>query len=171
LPLLDPTKLEIDGWDISSMDLGEGMKRAGVFEWSLQEQLRPLMCGIKPRKACFFQDFVAANQADRVDNVLTGSKWEQLDQLRRDIRDFKKSKNLDKIIIMWVGNTERFSELKKGLNDTWTNLEKSIKANVHEISPSTIYAIAAILENVRIIIKTLEDFPLIFLFNSFSVRL
>ena len=148
LPLLDPCKLEIDGWDISSMNMGDAMKRAGVFDWSLQEKLRPYMSSIIPRKAVFFQDFVAANQAERADNVIPGSKWEQLQQLRRDIRDFKAKKNLDKIIVMWVGNTERFSELIKGLNDTWANLEKGIREGAHEISPSTLYAVAAALENV-----------------------
>jgi myo-inositol-1-phosphate synthase len=140
--------LEIDGWDISAMNLADGMKRAGVFDWDLQQKLYPLMVNLKPRRAAFFQDFVAANQADRADNILSGGKWEQLQQLRADIRDFKAKKNLEKIIVMWVGNTERFSELLPGLNDSWANLEASIKANAHEVSPSTLYAAAAILENV-----------------------
>jgi myo-inositol-1-phosphate synthase len=131
------------------MNLGEGLRRAGVFEWSLQEQLRPFMSSIVPRKAAFSQDFVAANQADRADNIIQGTKQQQLNQLRCDIQDFKAKKNLDKIIIMWVGNTERFSALHPGLNDTWANLEKSIAAGAHEISPSTLYAVAAALENVR----------------------
>ncbi|ODN06032.1 Inositol-3-phosphate synthase 1 [Orchesella cincta] len=146
LPMLDPTKMEIDGWDISSMNLYDGLKRAAVFDWELQEKLRPHMEQLKPRKAVFFQDFVAANQADRVDNVITGTKYEQMEKLRADIRDFKTKKNLDKIIILWVGNTERFSEVVPGLNDTWANLEKSMKASAHEVSPSTVYAAAAILE-------------------------
>lgn len=146
--MIDPTELEIDGWDISNLNLYESMKRAAVFDYNLQEKLRKYMEPIKPRKAVFFQDFVAANQADRADNVLTGSKWEQLEQLREDIRDFKVSKNLEKIIVMWVGNTERFSDIVPGLNDTWEHLEKAMKASAHEVSPSTVYAAAAILEGV-----------------------
>lgn len=130
------------------MNLCEAMKRAAVFDYDLQEKLRQYMEPIKPRKAVFFQDFVAANQAERADNVLSGSKWEQLERLREDIRDFKNKKNLDKVIIMWVGNTERFAELAEGLNDTWANLERALKASAHEISPSTVYAAAAILEGV-----------------------
>lgn len=142
--------MEIDGWDISNLNLYESMKRAAVFDYNLQEKLREFMEPMKPRKAVFFQDFVAANQAERADNVLTsGSKWEQMEQLRADIRDFKETKNLEKIIVMWVGNTERFSEIVEGLNDTWDNLERSMKVSAHEISPSTVYAAAAILEGVR----------------------
>lgn len=141
--------MEIDGWDISSLNLYEGMKRAAVFDYDLQQKLRKHLEPITPRKAVFFQDFVAANQADRADNILTGSKWEQLEKLREDIRDFKITKNLDKVIVLWVGNTERFSEIVEGLNDTWTNLENALKASAAEISPSTVYAAAAILEGVR----------------------
>ncbi|CAL8109333.1 unnamed protein product [Orchesella dallaii] len=151
LPMLNPTEMEIDGWDISNMNLADGMKRAAVFDWELQEKLRSHMEHLKPRKAVFFQDFVAANQADRVNNVLTGSKFEQMEQIRADICDFKKEKNLDKVIILWVGNTERFSEIASGLNDTWENLEKAMKASAHEISPSTVYAAAAILEGCAFI--------------------
>ena len=66
------------GWDISSMDLGSAMERAQVFDWSLQEQLRPHMSGLKPRPSIYFPDFIAANQEDRADNVLTGSMAEQV---------------------------------------------------------------------------------------------
>lgn len=32
LPMLNPNDIEIDGWDISSMDLGQAMKRAKVID-------------------------------------------------------------------------------------------------------------------------------------------
>jgi myo-inositol-1-phosphate synthase len=64
------------------MNLADGMRRAGVFDWELQEKLQPLMSGMKPRKAVFFQDFVAANQADRADNTIGGTKWEQMEQVK-----------------------------------------------------------------------------------------
>lgn len=50
------------------------------------------------------------------------------------------------MIVLWTANTERFCDVKEGLNDTWTNLLKSIKENVSEVSPSTLYAVASILE-------------------------
>ena len=81
IPMVDPFEVELDGWDISSMNLADGLKRAAVFEYELQEKLRPYMEGIIPRKAAFNQDFVAANQLDRADNILEGNKWEQLEQV------------------------------------------------------------------------------------------
>lgn len=78
---MNPLEVEIDGWDISSMNLAEGMKRAEVFEWELQQKLEPHMKHLKPRRAAFFQDFVAANQNERADNVLSGTKLEMMEQV------------------------------------------------------------------------------------------
>jgi myo-inositol-1-phosphate synthase len=146
LPLVNPNDLELDGWDISSADLGTAMERACVFDATLQSQLKPHMASMVPRKSLYCTDFIAANQASRADNLLTGNKMEAVEQIRRDIRDFKEKKKLDKIIVLWTANTERMCDVTKGLNDTSNNLLQSIRANKDEISPSTIFAVAAILE-------------------------
>lgn len=107
------------------------------------------MSEIKPRPSIYIPDFIAANQSDRADNIIKADKKsEALDQIRTDIRHFKKSKGLDKVIVLWTANTERFSEEIKGLNDTSDNLLKSICKNESEISPSTLFAVASILEGV-----------------------
>lgn len=54
-----------------------------------QEQLRPYMSKMKPRPSIYSPDFIAANQSDRADNVMGGSKREQVEQIRKDIRDFR----------------------------------------------------------------------------------
>ena len=41
LPMLNPDDLVIGGWDISSMNLGDAMRRSKVFDWTLQEKLYP----------------------------------------------------------------------------------------------------------------------------------
>lgn len=48
---------------------------------------------------------------------------------------------------MWTANTERFSSIEKGLNDTADSLLASIRNSAAEVSPSTIFAVASILEN------------------------
>ena len=94
----------------------------------------------------YFPDFIAANQSDRADNVLTGTKREQMDVIRGNIRDFKAREGLEKVIVLWTANTERFSEIIPGVNDTPENLLAAIDAGHSEVSPSTIFAVAAILE-------------------------
>lgn len=108
------------------------------------------MSEIKPRPSIYTPDFIAANQAARADNLIkTEKKSEALDQIRNDIREFKKSKGLDQVIVLWTANTERFSEEIEGFNDTSDNLLRSICNNSTEISPSTLFAVASILEGVR----------------------
>lgn len=106
---------------------------------------------MKPRPSIYDPDFIAANQADRADNILTGTRHEQMERIRQDIRDFRSQHNLDKVIVVWTANTERFSQTLPGVNDTANNLLKSIRNNVKEIAPSTLFAVASILEGCAFI--------------------
>ena len=95
--MVHPNDIVIDGWDINSCDLARAMERARVLDYNLQVQLKPHMEKLRPRPSIYCPDFIAANQADRADNVLTGTKREMVEQLRADIRDFKKKQKLDKV--------------------------------------------------------------------------
>lgn len=55
---------------------------------------------------------------------------------------------MDKVVVLWTANTERYSNVVVGLNDTVENLMASLEKNDAEISPSTLYGIACVLENV-----------------------
>ena len=68
-----------------------------VLDVSIQDQLRSRLLKMKPRPSIYCPDFIAANQADRADNVLRGTKWEMVQNIRRDIKDFKTAKRLDKV--------------------------------------------------------------------------
>jgi len=146
LPMVNPNDIVIDGWDISSVNIADAMVRAKVLDYDLQRQLYPMLVSLKPRKSIFNPDFIAANQADRADNVLDGSLAQQVEQIRSDIRDFKTQSRVDKVIVLWTANTERFADIREGLNDTSINLLRSIEAGESEISPSTLFAVASILE-------------------------
>lgn len=128
--------------------MADAMERAQVLDYNLQVQIRPYLEGIKPRPSIYFPDFIAANQADRANNVLTGTKQELLTKIRQDIRDFKETSGVDKVIVLWTANTERYSDVIPEINGTADILLNSIKANESEISPSTIFAVASILEGV-----------------------
>ena len=79
------------------MNLADAMERAKVFDYNLQEQLRAYMEHMKPRPSIYIPDFIAANQEERADNVISGNKKEMLDVIRGDIKDFKQSNGLDKV--------------------------------------------------------------------------
>jgi len=153
LPMVHPNDLAIGGWDISGMDLAAAMDRAKVLEPTLKSLVKKQMATIKPLPSIYYPDFIAANQEDRADNVVPGSKAsiEHVEHLRKDIRDFKAANELDKVIVLWTANTERYADIISGVNDTADNLMKSIEAGHEEISPSTIFAVACILENAPFI--------------------
>lgn len=146
VPMVNPDDIVVDGWDISSLNIGEAMVRAGVLEVGLQDQVQKKLSQMKPRPSIYDPDFIAANQADRADNTIPGTRYEQYQQIVTDIREFKRTSGVDKVVVLWTANTERFADVKKGLNTTMAELEKSLKENHSEISPSTIFAMAAIAE-------------------------
>jgi len=146
LPMLDPNDLVIGGWDISGANMYAAVVRAQVYEPELQEKLRPLLEGIKPLPAPYYPDFIASNQADRADNTLPGTKAEHVEIIREDIRAFKASNNLDSVVVLWTANTERFSSIVPGINTTADELLAAVQNNEEEVSPSTVFAIASILE-------------------------
>ncbi|THZ17826.1 myo-inositol-1-phosphate synthase [Aureobasidium pullulans] len=153
LPMVNPNELIVGGWDISGMNIAESMDRAGVLEPTLKQMVRKEMARMVPLPSIYYPDFIAANQESRADNILEGSKacTEHLEKIRADIREFKSKHSLDKIIVQWTANTERYAEIIPGINDTADNLLKSIESGHTEIAPSTIFATACILENAPFI--------------------
>merc|ERR1711939_960617 len=126
---------------------------AKVLEPGLKSLVRKEMSGMKPLPSIYYPDFIASNQEDRADNVVSGSKasMEHVEHLRKDIRDFKQANGLDKVIVMWTANTERYADIVPGVNDTADNLMNSIKNGHAEVAPSTVFAVACILENAPFI--------------------
>lgn len=55
-------------------------------------------------------------QADRANNIIKGTKKEQLETVRQQIRDFKASTGVDKIVVLWTANTERYAEVRRSAN-------------------------------------------------------
>lgn len=152
LPMVHPNDLVLGGWDISGFSLDKAMERAKVLDWDIQRQVAPMMKDMVPLPSIYYPDFINANQEGRADNLVAGDdKWQHVLKIQNDIENFKRSNNLDKVIVLWTANTERYSELIDGVNDTAENLISSIKSSHSEVSPSTIFAVACILSNVPFI--------------------
>lgn len=154
VPLIEPNDFIIGGWDINNANLYDAMNRAEVLDYDLKEKLRGDLSKIVPLPSVYYPDFIAANQDERANNcfnrtaegVSTKGKWSHVEQIRSDIRKFKKDNNLDKVIVLWTANTERYADVIDGVNTTKDALLDSIKNDHSEVSPSTIFAVASILE-------------------------
>src|SRR5512141_27709 len=106
VPLADLNDLVFGGWDIFEDDMYTAARKAGVLERDLLDEIKPFLSKIKPRKAVFNHDYVK-----RLDgpNVKKGKhKMELAEQVRADIRDFKKTSKADRLVMMWCASTEIF---------------------------------------------------------------
>jgi myo-inositol-1-phosphate synthase len=88
LPMVHPNDMVLGGWDISAMSLADAMDRAAVLEPTLKAQVRKEMAEMRPLPSIYYPDFIAANQEDRADNLIPGSKacMAHVEQIRKDIR-------------------------------------------------------------------------------------
>jgi myo-inositol-1-phosphate synthase len=145
VPLADLNDLVFTGWDVYEDDMYTAAKNAGVLEDKLLDQLKGFLSGIKPMKAVFDQKYVKRLHGT---NVKTGkNKRDLADQVRQDIRDFKKSSGASRLVMMWCGSTEIFLE-KTAVHESIEAFEKGLEANDENIAPSMIYAYAALKEGI-----------------------
>jgi myo-inositol-1-phosphate synthase len=86
--MVHPNDFVIGGWDISGLNLADAMDRAKVLEPTLKSLVRKEMAEMVPLPSIYYPDFIAANQEDRADNLIPGSKasMAHVEQLRKDIR-------------------------------------------------------------------------------------
>src|SRR6202522_4565657 len=90
------------------------------------------------------------NYVKRIDgpNVKKGkNKLDLAEQLRQDIRDFKKSSGASRLITIRCASTEAFIE-PSAAHQSVKALEKGMKENDENIAPSMVYAYASLMEGV-----------------------
>lgn len=51
----------------------------------------------------------------------------QMERITADIRDFRQASGVDKVIVLWTANTERFCDIIPGVNDSAKNLLAAIQ--------------------------------------------
>lgn len=70
-----------------------------------------------------------------------------VDQSRRDLRDFKRRNELDRVVVINVASTEPRMTAKKS-HTSWTALDKALSQKSSPLPASSLYAIAAIEEQM-----------------------
>ncbi len=140
VPLADLKDLVFASWDLFDDNAYEAALKAGVLEKQQVEQLKDFLVTIRPMKAAFEQTWVKNLHPN---NLKTGSKMELAQQIMEDIREFKKSSGVDRLVVVWCGSTERYT-LPQPVHETMESLEKGLCENSPDIPPSMIYAYAAL---------------------------
>jgi myo-inositol-1-phosphate synthase len=145
VPLAALDDLVFTGWDPIPDDMYAAARHAGVLERDLLDQMKPFLSGIKPRTAVFDQEWVKKLHGTHVKKGKT--KMDLAEQLRDDIRDFKKTSGADRLIMMWCASTEVFVKASE-VHATIKGFEKGLQNNDEHIAPSMIYAYAALSEGI-----------------------
>jgi len=145
VPLANLDQLVFGGWDIQDENVYDSCIRAEVLESRDFDPLREKLEQLRPMKAVFIQDYVKRLHASYVKTGAT--KWDLMEQLRQDIRDFKTANQCERLVMIWCGSTESYLPQKEVHSDLAT-FEQAMKDNHIDVAPSMIYAYAALAEKV-----------------------
>jgi myo-inositol-1-phosphate synthase len=143
VPLADLKDIVFTGWDIFEDNVYEAAAHAAVLKPEMLKKLKPALKKIKPMPAVFDSYYVKRLHGT---HVKTGkNKLDLAEQLRADIRTFKKKVN--RVVMIWCGSTEIFLQ-PKPVHRSIEAFEAGLVNNDRAIAPSQIYAYAALKEGV-----------------------
>jgi myo-inositol-1-phosphate synthase len=145
VPLASLDDIVFGGWDIFEDDCYDAAMTAGVLEPSLLAQVKSEIEAIKPWPAVFDRRYVK-----RLDgpNVKKGpNKMDLAEQVRADIRRFKKENNLDRLVMIWCGSTEIYMTETEA-HQSIEAFEKALLSSDVNIPSSMVYAYAALKEGI-----------------------
>jgi len=145
VPLSSLETLRFGGWDIFADNAYEAAAKAKVLDAALLEQIKAPLEQIKPFPAVFDPSFVSLIDGPHVKKGK--NKKDLAEQLREDIRNFKKDNDCERLVMVWCASTERYIDPTPA-HQSISAFEKALEDSDPSISPSMMYAYAAIKERV-----------------------
>src|SRR5574344_937181 len=148
-------------WDIFPDNAFESAMHAEVLRdrdiYPVKEELEQ----IRPFKAVFDPEYVKRLNGTWVKEGK--NRWDLMEQVRKDIREFKKANNCSRIVVIWAASTEIYVPRNKKIHDDLAALEAAMKSDdKKDIAPSMCYAYAALSEGAPFIMgapNTCVDIP------------
>lgn len=167
VPIADLKDIVFGGWDIFPENAYQAAVYAEVLKAKDLEPIRTELESITPMKAAFDH-----NYAKRLNGTFikdTQTRWDMVEQLRADIRNFKEQNQCDRIVVLWAASTEIFIA-PSAEHQSLQALERAMKENnTAVIPPSMCYAYAAIAEGCPFIMgapNLCVDIPAIWEFSE-----
>jgi len=145
VPLAEPGDLVFGAWDIFPDNAYEAARAAGVLPQEMLENVRSELEAVAPWPGVFDRSYVRNLDGKHVKSAPT--KRHLAEALMRDIEDFRSAHRLERAVAVWCASTETFLEAGP-THQTLAAFEKGLEKNAPEISPSMIYAYAAISSGV-----------------------
>ncbi len=154
--------IEFGAWDILPDNAFESAMHAEVLRdrdiYPVKDELEKIV----PMKGVYDSNYVKALDGTWVKDV-KATRWELMEQVRQDIRDFKQQHQCSRVVVIWAASTEIYVPRFAPVHDSLDAFEAAMKADDREhISPSMCYAYASIAEGVPFVMgapNTCLDFP------------
>jgi myo-inositol-1-phosphate synthase len=145
IPLAGLDDIVFGAWDPIPDDAYVAAKKAGVLTPQDLEPLKDFLSAIKPMPAVFDQHYVTRLTGT---NVKKGkNKRDLAEQLRADIREFRKVSGVERVVAVWCGSTEIFIK-PSAVHQSVAAFEQAMESDHEDIAPSMLYAWACIMEGV-----------------------
>ncbi len=141
ISLAELQNLEFLAWDIFSDNAYESSIKHGVLNTDDTNKLKSFLTKIRPKPAIFNKKFVKNLDGDHMKNP--ANHRECIASLKEDIENFKKEKNINRMVMVWAGSTETFSDIED-FHKNLENYEKALDDNHPNIPPSQLYAYTAL---------------------------
>ena len=169
VPLADLNDIVFGCWDVYPQNAYQAAMYAEVLKEKDIEPVRDELEKIVPMKAAFDKNYAKRLDGDNVKcKVVDGqcvlpTRWEMVEMLREDIRQFKAVNGCSRIVVLWAASTEIYVPVDKQVHYTLEALEQAMKTDDREhIAPSMCYAYAALQEGAPFIMgapNTTVDIP------------
>ncbi|MBR5728721.1 MAG: inositol-3-phosphate synthase [Prevotella sp.] len=166
VPLAQLSDIVFGTWDVYPQNAYQAAMYAEVLKPQDIEPVRDELEQIVPMKAAFDKNYAKRLSGENIKQGSSGqipTRWEMVEMLREDIRNFKTKNQCDRIVVAWAASTEIYVPINEEVHSTLASLEKAMKADDREhIAPSMCYAYAALSEGAPFIMgapNTTVDIP------------
>ena len=161
VPMAKLDDIVFGAWDVYPENAFESAMHCQVLKEKDILPVKDELEKIVPMKAAFDKNFAKRLEGNNVKDCK--DRWDMTEQLREDIRNFKKENGVDRIVVLWAASTEVYVPVNEKIHYTLADLEAAMKANdVENIAPSMCYAYAALAEGAPFIMgapNTTVDIP------------
>lgn len=161
VPIADLKDIVFGAWDVYPANAYESAINAEVLKEKDINPVKDELIAIKPLKAAFDHNYAKRLDGDNVKTCK--DRWDMTEQIREDIRNFKKETGVDRVVVLWAASTEVYVPVDEKVHGSLAALEAAMKADDKEhIAPSMCYAYAALSEGCPFIMgapNTTVDIP------------
>jgi len=151
VPLAGVDDLVFGTWDIHGESAAQVADRSGVLSPAHVEAVREALEAIRPRPGVHDPELVRRLEAREVCTADTHRA--RIAQLRDDIRGFMRELGAKRAVMLFIASTEVYRP-EPGCVRSLEALEAAIDENAPEITPTMLYAYAAIQERVPFVNAT-----------------